>query len=389
MRPTVRLGRIAHIEIGLHWSVLAIMLLFTWSLADVTLPDLAPAYTTAVYWLAAAAAVVVLFSCLLAHEVAHSVVARRRGVPVDRITLWLLGGVSQLHGEAQTPADELHIAAAGPLTSLVLGAGFGVFAVAVAAVGGPALAVATLGWLGALNVILAAFNLLPGAPLDGGRLLHARVWRRTGDRAAATASATRAGARVGYTLVGIGVAFVLLGDIAAVWFVLVGWFLVTAAHAEATAALLVGALANVRVRDVMTEHPVTVPIHTSVSALVEEWFMHHDCSAFPVVDERGSVAGLVTLAKVRSIDRSRWDRLDVADVADARATVAAARPDEAITALLERMSTAVGGAGRALVFDGDELVGIVSPRDVQRAVSLASLRSPGVAGRPDTNSVPA
>jgi Zn-dependent protease len=375
-RSSIRLGRVSGIEIDLHWSVLVIMVLLTWSLADLTLPDLAKGYEPATYWIAAPFAVVVFFASLLAHELAHSVVARRRGVVVDRITLWLLGGVSQLHGEMATPEDELKIAAAGPLTSLALGAGFGTLALAVSVAGGPELAVATIGWLGALNLILAVFNLVPGAPLDGGRLLHARVWRRTGSRAEATAAASRAGARVGYALIGLGIALFMLGDLSALWFVLLGWFLLSAAQAEATNALLHGALANVKVRDVMTEYPTTVPEHISLETLVDEWFMAHACSAFPVVDVRGSVTGLITLAKVRTINRDRWRTLTVLDAADPRETVATGSPSEPIADLLPRMSAAKGGAGRALVLDAGQLVGIVSPSDVQRAIELASLRSP-------------
>ncbi len=375
MGPTVRLGRIAGIEVRLHWSVLVIMLLFTWSLADATLPSLAEGSTAAAYWTAAALAVVVFFASLLAHELAHSVVARRSGVVVDSITLWLLGGVSQLHGDMRTPRDELRIAAAGPLTSLGLGAGFGLLALATSAAGGPDLAVAAVGWLGALNIMLAVFNLVPGAPLDGGRLLHAWVWHRTGDRSAATAAAARAGARVGYTLIGLGVVLLLLGDLAAAWFVLLGWFLLSASQAEATDALVRTALASVRVRDVMTESPTTVPASASVATLVDEWFMKRGCSAFPVIDDRGAVTGLVTLTKVRSIGSDRWDSLAITDVADPRDTLAVGSPAEPLTDLLPRMSAAVGGAGRALVFDDDgSLIGIVSPSDVQRAIERAALR---------------
>ena len=376
MRPSVRLGRVAQIKVGLHWSVLVIMLLLTWSLADTTLPDLASGASDAWYWIAAALSVLVFFGCLLAHELAHSVVARRCHIEVDSITLWLLGGVSQLHGEAATPGDERRIAAAGPLTSIGLGAGFGALALAVWAAGGPDLAVAAIGWIAALNVVLALFNLVPGAPLDGGRLLHARVWRKTGDRSAATVASTRAGARVGYALIGLGIFLVLLGDLAAVWFVMIGWFLLSAAQAEATHALLHGAMANVRVRDVMTEFPTTVPGTTRVTELVDHWFMKHGCSAFPVVDDRGTVIGLVTLTKVRTVNRSRWDTLTVADIADPRASLAIGLPGDSLTDLLADMSTATGGAGRALVFDGEQLVGIVSPTDIQRAIDLAALRAP-------------
>ncbi len=380
MRSAIRLGRIAHIEVGLHWSVLLIMGLLAWSLAELTLPELAPGSSAAVYWIAAASGAVLLLTSLLAHELAHSVVAQRRAVQVDGITLWLLGGVSLLHGEAKTPRDEFEIAAAGPLTSLALALGVGVAAAVVALAGGPTLLVAALGWLAAVNLLLAAFNLLPGAPLDGGRLLHAVVWHRSGDRSRATMVATRAGGRLGYALIGLGVLLLLLGDLSALWFVLLGWFLLAASRAEATHELLHGALAGVRVRDVMSGSPIVAPEETSLASLVDEWFLRHDCSAFPLVGRDGRVSGLITLAAIKAAPRHDWDRLRGQDVADPVAAVATARPEEAFTDLLERLAGDSVGGGRALVFERGALVGIVTPTDVHRAVDLAALREPRVRG---------
>jgi len=376
MRPSVRLGRIAHIEVGVHWSVLVIMVLLVWSLAEMALPELAPGWSDPVYWAAAAGGVVLLFASLLAHELAHSVVAERRGVSVEGITLWLLGGVSQLHGEAKTPRDEFDITAAGPLMSIALALGFGALAALVAVAGGATVLVAVVGWLAAINGILAVFNLIPGAPLDGGRLLHAAVWHRSGDRSRATMVATRAGGRVGYTLIGLGILLLLLGDLSAAWFVLLGWFLLAASRAEATHELLHGALAGVRARDVMTPHPIVAPQDVPLSTLVDDWFLGHDCSAFPLVATDGTVTGLITLARVKSIPRDDWARMTAGEVAEPLESLATGASNEPLPEMLERMSVAKGGGGRALVFDGGSLVGIITPTDVQRAIDLAALRSP-------------
>lgn len=376
MRPSVRLGRIAHIEVGIHWSVIVIMVLLAWSLADSALPALAPGSATAAYWVAGAIGMLLLFASLLAHELAHSVVAEHHGVRVEGITLWLLGGVSRLRTDPETPQDEFRLAAAGPLMSLALAVAFGALSALVAVVDGPELVVALLGWLGVLNAVLAGFNLLPGAPLDGGRLLHAAVWRRSGDRSQATVVATRAGGRVGYTLIGVGVLFMLFGDISAVWFVLLGWFLLAASRAEASHEMLYAAIAGVRARDVMTSDPIVAPEGVSLAALVDDWFLRRDCSAFPLVAPDGKVTGLVTLARVKSIPRDQWAHLSAGDVAEPLDRLAATAPDDPFHVVLERMSAATGGGGRALVFDDGSLVGIITPTDVHRAVDLAALRAP-------------
>ena len=375
MKESFRLGRVAGIPVGVNWSVLVIVALFAWSLATVTLPEVAPGYGDVAYWVTAVAVALVFFACLLAHELAHSVVATHHGVGVDSITLWLLGGVSKLRGEAADPSSELRIAAAGPATSLGLGLGFGAVAGVLGAAGAPALVVAALSWLAIINVVLALFNLVPAAPLDGGRLLHALVWHRSGDHAAATMAATRAGRWFGALLVGLGVLLTFGGVVTGLWFVLLGWFLISAARAEATHELLHSAFADMHVRDVMTASPVVVPADVTVADLVDDWFLPRRCSAFPVVDGHGRTSGVVTLRRVRTTDRHTWQTLHVRDIADDLSTVAMAAPDELLTTLLERMSAARGGDGRALVFEHDRLVGIVSPTDLNRAIAVVGLHS--------------
>ena len=384
---SLRLGRVAGVSIGINWSLLVIAGLVTWILADVTLPMAAPHYEVIVYWFSAAAVVVLFFAGLLAHELAHSLVARRRGVEVEQITLWLFGGVSQLQGEAASPAAEFQIAIVGPLMSLGVAVGFGAIAVLVSSLGGPTLAVAAAWWLGGINALLAAFNLAPAAPLDGGRILHAAVWRRSGSHEQATAVATRAGRWLGYALMGVGVLLFLAGDLAALWFVLLGWFLVGAATAEGTDELLRGALGGLRVRDVMTPDPIVAPDTLSVQELIDDWFLGRGHSAFPLADSHGHVDGLVTLRGVRRADtKSRG--MSARDLADDVASVARVEPDDSLQVLLARTATAKGGDGRALVFAGDDLVGIVSPSDLQRAMDVAGLqrRHPRLAGaQPDVS----
>ena len=191
----IPLGRVAGFALSVDWSVLVILWLFTWSLAA-TLPDTAPGHPSNVYWLAGIVGAVVLLASLLAHELTHAIVARREGVKVLGMKLWLFGGIARLGGEAKTPRAEFRIAASGPAMSLALAAIFAGAAAALRAVGTGDVVVAVTWWLAGINLILGLFNLLPGAPLDGGRILRAYLWRRHGDAVRAAVGAARAG-RVG------------------------------------------------------------------------------------------------------------------------------------------------------------------------------------------------
>ena len=182
MTDGIRFGSIGGIRIGIHWSVLFVAWLLAWGLATSVLPGEAPGMHPAGYWLAGLAVAGLFFVSLLAHELAHALIARRSGVEVEEVTLWLLGGVAKLRGEARTPAAEFWIAAAGPIVSGSSAGGFWLAGVTLDGAGAPSLAVAAMAWLARVNLVLAVFNLLPGAPLDGGRILRAIVWHVRGDR---------------------------------------------------------------------------------------------------------------------------------------------------------------------------------------------------------------
>jgi Zn-dependent protease len=260
MTPTLRFGRIAGIPVGASWSAVLIALLIAWSLAGQLLPAQIPGLGPAAYWLAGVAGAGLFLGSLLAHELGHAVVARRAGLRVNGITLWLLGGVAQLEDEPASPGDELKVAIVGPAVSLALAAGFGVAAFGLGALGGPAIAVAVAVSLAVSNTVLALFNLLPAAPLDGGRVLRGLLWRRHGNRVRAAVTATRAGVWVGAGLVAYGLLGSLTGwGIGTLWTALVGWFLITAARQERDLALLQAQAGGLLARQVMTPAPVTAP----------------------------------------------------------------------------------------------------------------------------------
>ena len=379
MRGAIRLGRIRGISVSAHWSIVLIGSLLALSLADVTLPDGAPGSSTAAYWIVALVIVCLFWASLLAHELAHSIVAVHAGLRVEGITLWLLGGVSRLGGEPPDPSTELRISLAGPATSFAAAALWGGLALIFSAFGASKVLVLGVAWLALINILLALFNLVPAAPLDGGRVLHALLWKRSGDRAAATISATNAGRVFGYVLIGLGVVVVLAGDLSGLWFALLGWFLLGTARAEATHVLVQDALAGIRVQDVMTAAPVTAASDVTIDALLDEFVLRHQCSAFPLVDPSGRVVGLVSLRQIREVPVGQRATLRADAVGWPIDQVPHAAPREPLMDLLDRMSGTEAGGGRSLVFDGKHLVGIVSPTDVNRALEIARLR-PGSRG---------
>ena len=237
MRDSLKLGSVAGIPIGLNWSLLVIAGLLTWQLTTLVFPSIVPDQSTAAYLAAGLMTATALFGSILTHELGHAAIARREGVPVEGITLWLLGGVARLGAEPRTAGAELRIAAAGPAVSVGVAATAGVAALAAGAAGAPDLAVTAIAWIAALNLILVIFNLVPAAPLDGGRILKALLWWRHGDRIRATMTATGAGIVVGWAMVGLGLVQVVAGGPSGLWTALLGWFVLSAAQAERAAAL--------------------------------------------------------------------------------------------------------------------------------------------------------
>ncbi|MEX1168985.1 MAG: site-2 protease family protein [Chloroflexota bacterium] len=374
MTDSIRLGRVAGIPIGIHWSVLVIAWLFAWSLASSFLPAEAPGNPPLAYWVAGLAVAALFFASLLAHELAHAVLARRSGVDVDGITLWLLGGVARLKGEAATPAADFRIAAVGPVVSGLLSALFGLAAVGLASVGAPELLTAATAWLARMNIILAAFNLLPGAPLDGGRLLRAVIWRLRGSRREAVVMAARTGSLLGYGLVVIGLFELLVGaNLGGLWFVILGFFLSTAASAERRDTETRAALAGLRVRDVMTPDPVVVPSDLGVEAFIRRYAFVHRFASYPVTAASGRLVGLLTIQAVRRAPGGARRITSVAELATPVAGIATVGPDDDLDTLFQRLA-AKQGTGRAVVVHNGAPIGIVSPSDIVRTVELGSLR---------------
>jgi Zn-dependent protease/CBS domain-containing protein len=327
------------------------------------------------YVIAAIIAAVLFLGSLLAHELAHSVVARRNGIEVESIVLWLLGGVAQLRGEAKTPGADFRIAIVGPLTSIVLAVAFGLAAGGVALLGATGLVYGVLLYLSATNAMLAVFNLIPAAPLDGGRVLRAALWHWRGDRQAAAVSAARAGRIVGFIMIALGVLQVVLGrGLNGIWLALIGWFVVSAATAEEQQARLGARLAALKVGDVMTVRPIILDGNLTVDDFIAHVAMNHRFSTYPLVDVQGRLTGLVTLNRVRAVAPELRATTRLQQIACSPAEVPTARPEDPLVELLERMHGCADG--RAVVLDDvGRVIGVLSASDVARALQVADLRS--------------
>jgi len=369
MTPTIRLGRVAGVSVGAHWSVLVIVALVGQLLALSVLPGAAPGHLTAVYWITGMSTALLFLAGLLAHELAHAVVARHYGIRVERITLWALGGVAELRDEPPTPRADLLVALAGPGASVGVGAlffGSGVIAGWLAA---PPLVVAVASWLGLMNVLLAVFNLLPGAPLDGGRVLRGLLWWRHGDQARARQTAARAGSVVGMLLGALGVLQVMLtGSLSGLWLVLIGWFLISSASAERIFGEARWRLANIPVRDVMTTGFVAVPNWSTVDDLVTLARRTRQRS-FPLVDLDGRPTGVVALGALAVVPESDRPTARLREIAQPAVKVPVTTPDTLLADVLARgLSASV-----ILVVEDGRLVGLLTAEDIGRAVDLSRL----------------
>ncbi len=372
MKSAVRILTWRGIEVRAHWSLLVIASLLAWSLADSAFPASAKGYSASSYWVAGVLAAVVFLISITAHELGHSVVAQRRGIKVRSITLWLFGGIARLDRRPQTWRDEMSVALAGPAVSLSVGIGSMTLAALVWSATGSGLAAAALAWLGSTNVILAVFNMLPGAPLDGGRVFAAWRWRGHGSPVRARQEAAKAGMIVAQTMIAIGVVLTFAGaGISGLWLAFLGWFLVSAARAEYDDIDTHHVLEHVRVGDVMTPRPATVPESMTLETLVGCVLPKIHGSTVPVVRD-GLLKGLITPEHVRGVAPGDWRHRTTADIATPAALVVTATVDEMLLDALERMDNA--NRRIVVVDDASHVIGLITPTDLARTVRVARLQ---------------
>lgn len=364
----IKLFNLFGFEVSIDASWIIIVVLVTWSLAVGFFPSYYPRLEATTYWAMAAVGALGLFASIIFHEFWHSVVARRMGLPMRGITLFLFGGVSEMTEEPRSARTELWMAAAGPFSSILLGFAFwGVYRWGDSA-GWPAPVLGVTAYLAFINFILAAFNLLPAFPLDGGRIIRSLLWRWKKDLTWATRIAASLGAIIGAILIGLGLLNMLAGAlVGGLWYLVIGIFLRGAAQSSYRQVVVRQRLQGERVRDLMVRDPVTVAPDLLLTEFVEDFIYKHHHDMYPVLDN-GRLAGAVRIKDVRTVPREERGWRKVADVLSPLTAELILPPDMDLGEALDRMTTS--GNSRFLVVEEGRLAGLITLKDVSTAVSV-------------------
>jgi Zn-dependent protease/CBS domain-containing protein len=389
MFSSFKIGKIAGIEIGVHWSWLFIFALITWSFASGILQEFFPDWSDAQRWSVGVIVAIIFFASILLHELSHSLVAKARGIPVKGITLFVFGGVSNLGREAQSAGEEFWIAIVGPLTSLAIGGAFTLLWAALLIPAPDAAAIAA--YLAAVNAIIAAFNMLPGFPLDGGRVFRSIVWARNRNLLRATRTAARVGEYVAYLLMAAGALQILFGMfVGGVWMIFIAIFLRNASSGSYEQLLLEMALQGVSAGELARSDYDLVSPELTVAQLVDEHMLAGRGRCYPVMAGE-NLLGLITLTDVRRLEREKWPETSVFRAMTPFERLRTVAPQESAARVLQMMGES--DLNQVPVVDGRRLAGIVTRGDILRLIQVrqavglsdqpasqshvASLRNPG------------
>jgi Zn-dependent protease/predicted transcriptional regulator len=366
LRSSFRIARIGGISINIHVSWILIFILVTWTLAAGYFPQNYPDWSTPLSWTVGLITSILFFVSVLLHELAHSFVARARGLPVHDITLFIFGGVAQLEDEPETAGTEFVMALVGPLTSIILGACFGVVWFAARGTSEP---LAALGfYLGEINVWLGLFNLIPGFPLDGGRVLRSILWQASGNLQRATRWASLVGQAVAYLFILAGIWRIFTGDwVGGLWIAFIGWFLDNAASSSYRQLTVRNLLAGHTVREVMSLDCPEVSPDVTLDRLVSEHMLRSGTRCFPVV-EGGSVRGLLTLHNIKGVAQDRWPMTTVGQVMTPLDGLKRVSPDEELWTAMRNMTEE--GVNQLPVMDDGRLLGMLRRDNIVSFIRL-------------------
>src|SRR5208283_54296 len=375
-KGSIELIKVAGVQVEIDYSWIFIAVLVWWSLSAGYFPREYPGHSFGSYWTVGAIGTVLFFASVLGHELSHAAVGNRLGENVTRITLFIFGGMAHLSSEPKTAGDEFKIAAIGPVSSLVIAAIFWAIEQTLVGVHAPALWVAVFSYLAFINVALAVFNLLPGFPLDGGRILRAILWHYWGDFRRATAAAADWGNTIAWGLIALGALEIFGGGlVGGIWMIFIGLFLRGAAHASYQSVVVEQMLGRAHVADLMIREPVTIDPDLSVSEAVDHYFLHYGYTGFPVVKD-GRAMGILSLSRVRECPREERANRRVHDImvpVNEKVTIS---PGATVSDAMHRMAEA--DAGRLLVLDAERLMGLITRSQIARFVQLKSQLDPSI-----------
>ncbi len=386
MPGSLRIGKIAGIDIYINVSWIIILVLLTVSLATGWFPQLYRGWSTATYWVVGFISAILLFVSVLLHELAHSLVARRRGVPVKNITLFIFGGVSNIEQEPKSPGVEFQITVVGPLTSILIGVVCFLLWLPLRGTNSPLEGI--LFYLAVTNLLLGVFNLIPGFPLDGGRVLRSIIWKITGSLRQATRIASITGQIVAYLFIFWGIWQLFSGSVLnGIWLGFIGWFLLSAAQSANSQVMLESVLRGVTVGEVMNPTPTLVPANISLQQLVDQYFLPQGLRS-ALVMQADQLAGLITLSDIRHVPREQWGQVTVGHAMIPLERLHVVQPQQSLNDVLPLM------AGRDVnqlpVVQNGAVVGVVS-RDaivhyleVRRSLGLSAAKGDGRKQLPET-----
>jgi Zn-dependent protease/predicted transcriptional regulator len=363
---SLKIGRVIGVEIRIHYTWLIIFMLVSFSLAEGFMPEIYPNESSLVYWVTGVTASILLFVSVLIHELFHSYVAIRRGIAVPRITLFLFGGVSQIEEEPKDPTAEFRISVVGPLSSFALGGLFGILWFSSETLHLPVIIIAPVYYGFIINILLGLFNLLPAFPLDGGRILRARLWSRKKDVIAATQLATKISSFFAYGLMLLGFIYIISGSIFnGLWFIFIGWFLRNGAEATLQQTTVNQTLTDLKVKDIMTSAVITIDPNIPVIDAIRDYFYRYKHGGYPVVSD-DELKGIITSHDVQNLPKEQWGSTYVWDIMTPAERLVTISPDEPATEALSKISK--HDFGRILVVENNKLVGLVTRSDVMRAI---------------------
>ncbi len=372
---SANIGRILGIPIRIHWTLWLVFLLIAWSLADGYLPGAYPTLDATTDWLIGAVSALVLFISVLLHELSHSYIAKKNGLPIARITLFFFGGVSEMGEDPKDPNLEVRMAAAGPLTSFAIAGVLGALWFVSRLFSAPLSIIVILGYNAVINIVLGAFNLVPAFPLDGGRVLRGSLWSRSKNLLKATRIATRVSEVLSLLMIAAGLLLVVVtGNIFnGLWTIFLGWFIRSGAETSLKQTEVTEALHGISVGDIMTRDLLTVSPDISVQRLVTDYFLIHPHGGYPVV-RNDKLEGVVTMSSVRSIPAEKRENETVAQAMVPHERIVTISPNASAAEALQKI--AEKNIGRLLVTDGDKILGMITRGDLMKTIRTRQDLSP-------------